>query len=69
MKVTIEVEFEVAALDGDDELTIVQAKDAAKLAMFNHGAFSNTGYGVQQAVDVDVGGFGRCTVKLLEEEF
>jgi hypothetical protein len=69
MQVKIEVQFEVET-DEDDELTEQQAKDAASLAAFHHltlievsGVTTDT-----EEVEVHVDGFGKCRVRLSNDE-
>jgi hypothetical protein len=70
VKVSIEVEFEVEAVDdGNKELLEAgHAESAAELAVTNFLSFCEiSGYAVDtDAVEVYVDGFGKCAVKLAE---
>lgn len=69
MKVKIQVEFEIEAIecDEDDELSENVAKSAASLAAWHNLVFTSNGRNVVEQVEVHVDGFGKCQVKVGEE--
>lgn len=66
MKIKIEVEFEVTSeVEGFEEQ---HAKDAAKLAMYHHGALSYNGLDVTEgSIVLWVDGHGQCKVELCDD--
>jgi hypothetical protein len=68
MIVMIPVPFNVKSIDPDDVLTEDEAKDAARLAVWNYLTFTETGMDTKDVVDVYVDGFGECRVRLQEED-
>lgn len=71
MKVKILVEFEVETeLDDIEhgELTESRARSAASEAAYQHLCFTkNIGFASLESIEVDVDGFGECTVRIGED--
>lgn len=69
MKVKIWIEFEVEAVDDDEELTEDIAKSAASVAAYDFLSFVKvSGMSTDsEQVDVHVDGFGECKVSIGED--
>jgi hypothetical protein len=71
MIVTVPVAFNVKVVEGmadDDELTETQAKDAAMMVVWDHLSLTKFLDDVADFVEVHVGGFGLCRVRMVDDQ-